>query len=77
MPPVSRNCVHRVPGPDPVFTERTVVRLRPDQVRQLDRVAKAFRLTRSDVMRLAVDMFGRAIEEGPWLARLEEVEVEP
>lgn len=60
-----------------MFTERTVVRLRPDQVRQLDRVAAAFQMTRSDVMRLAIDMFGRAIDEGPWLARIEEVEVEP
>ncbi|MGI9121202.1 MAG: ribbon-helix-helix protein, CopG family [Acidimicrobiales bacterium] len=65
------------PGPDPVFTERIELRLRPDQVQRLDRIAKAFRMTRSDIVRLAVDSFTDAVEEQPVLRRLEEVEVAP
>ena len=64
------------PGPDPVFTERIELRLRPDQVRKLDRIAKAFGWSRSDVIRLGLDQFTDAIE-GPFLDRLEEMEVGP
>ena len=62
------------PGPEPVFTERMELRMRPDQVKALDRIAKAFRMSRSDVLRLAVDQFTDAVD-GPFLRRLEEVEV--
>lgn len=65
------------PGPEPVFTERMDLRLRADQTVALDRIAQAFQLSRSDLMRLALDQFTSAIEEGPFLARLEEVEVGP
>ncbi len=64
------------PGPEPVFTERMDLRMRPDQVQALDRIAKAFRMSRSDVLRLAVDQFTDAVD-GPFLRRLEEVEVAP
>lgn len=64
------------PGPRPVFTERMDLRLRPDQIQKLDRIAKAFGQSRSDVLRLAVDQFTDAVE-GPFLDRLEEVEVAP
>jgi hypothetical protein len=52
------------------------LRLRPDQVQMLDRIAKAFGVTRSEVVRLALDSFSTAIED-PFLRRLEEVEVAP
>jgi hypothetical protein len=64
------------PGPAPVFTERIELRLRPDQVQRLDRIAKAIGWSRSDVIRLGLDQFTEAIE-GPFLRRLEEVEVAP
>jgi hypothetical protein len=52
------------------------LRMRPDQVQALGRIAKAFRMSRSDVLRLAVDQFTDAVD-GPFLRRLEEVEVAP
>lgn len=76
MPNAADLCGPNRPGPEPVFTERMELRMRPDQVQALDRIAKAFRMTRSDVLRLAVDQFTDAVD-GPFLRRLEEVEVAP
>ena len=64
------------PGPEPVFTERIELRLRPDQVRAADRVARAFHWSRSDVIRMALDQFTDAVD-GPLLDRMEEMEVGP
>lgn len=55
------------PGPSPVFTERIEVRLRKEQTDRLARFSKAFGMSQSDLIRLAIDQFSSTIEDGPML----------
>lgn len=74
--PNTPNLYGKKRGPVPVFTVQAEVRIRPDTVASLERIARALRLTRSDVMRLALDQFVSAFEsESRVLTRLEEVKV--
>lgn len=43
------------PGPDPVFTERLVVNVRPDQLQTLNRLSSALSISRSDLVRHVLD----------------------
>lgn len=43
------------PGPDPVFTERLVVNVRPDQLQTLNRLSSALEVSRSDLVRAILD----------------------
>lgn len=52
-------------GPAPVFTERMVVRLRPDQSDAIARIAKAFQLTPSELVRMWIDLGSEAVESVP------------
>jgi hypothetical protein len=50
------------PGPKPVFTQRAVVMIRPDQRQALDRIAATLGLTVSDVVRWMIDQGTEAVE---------------
>lgn len=43
------------PGPKPVFTERFIVQLRPDQRAALDDISDAFRVSVSEIVRWMLD----------------------
>ncbi len=43
------------PGPKPVFTHRTEVRLRRDQSQTLQRLSEALGINRSDLIRMILD----------------------
>ncbi len=43
------------PGPKPVFTQRTEVRLRRDQSQTLHRLSEALGINRSDLIRMILD----------------------
>jgi hypothetical protein len=52
-------------GPLPVFTDRLVVNVRPDQVRSLDHIAAVVGCSRSDVVRWMLDTGVTAVESYP------------
>jgi hypothetical protein len=56
------NSCHRVPGPTPIFTERTVVKLRADQRRAVARIANVLHLSVSDVIRWFIEVATASIE---------------
>lgn len=43
------------PGPKPLFTERMDLRLRPDQVAGMERIAAVIGVTQSDLVRWFID----------------------
>ena len=53
------------PGPAPIFTERLVVNVRPDQRRSLEHIAGVCDLTVSDLVRWLVDHGIEAFESQP------------
>ena len=53
------------PGPSPIFTERLVVNVRPDQRRSLDHIAGVCEVTVSDLLRWWVDEGITAFESQP------------
>lgn len=78
MPPNAANPCHRNgPGPTPVFTERLVVKIRPDQADRLAVIARALRLNQSEVVRYALDLFTESVEAQAMFHRMKALEVEP
>lgn len=53
------------PGPAPIFTERLVVNVRPDQRRSLEHIAGVCEVTVSDLVRWFVDEGVHAFESNP------------
>lgn len=53
------------PGPKPVFTERMDLRLRPDQVDALARIASVVPMTASELVRMFIDVGTDAFESVP------------
>lgn len=51
------------PGPEPVFTHRVQVKVRPDQHESLARVAGLLGMSQSDVVRWVLDSGLAAIEQ--------------
>lgn len=51
------------PGPKPMFTERVVVMIRPDQRQALDRICRTLEISVSDLVRWFVDQGVAAIED--------------
>lgn len=67
------NSCHRVPGPTPIFTERTVVKLRGDQRQAVERIAVTLGQSVSDVVRWFIDQGVRAVEGAPGYETLKEM----
>lgn len=70
MPP--NLCARNRPGPKPVFTERVVVKLRPDQLQAVERIAHVLGVSTSDVVRWFIDQGVQAVEAVPEFNRLED-----
>lgn len=52
-------------GPEPIFTDRMVTNMRPDQLRSLDHIAAVIGSTRSDLVRWFVDVGVQSFESQP------------
>lgn len=60
---VSHNTCQPVrPGPLPVFSGRVVVKVRPEQVEAVQRIARVLGLTGSDIVRWFIDNGIQAVE---------------
>lgn len=61
------------PGPKPMFTERVVVMIRPDQRQALDRICRTLELSVSDIARWMIDQGVAAIEDADTYHTLREM----
>lgn len=62
------------PGPCPVFTERLIVKVRPEQLAAVQRIARVLHRPASDVVRWFIDTGVAAIDQAPTYQLLEEGE---